>query len=123
MEPRKGGVTDRGGFILNLLLSAVTGFNAVLMYKHAAHGNTGWFILILLIGFLLPGALPFANAMEAWRRGEIHRRWREPVACLIGAVDCWAVLNRWPEGLADLSWVSLYIIVSAMAFLGLTRGG
>ncbi len=123
MEPRKVAGTDRGGFILNLFLAAVTGFNAVLMYKHVVHRNTGWFILILLIGFLLPGALPFANAMEAIRRGELYRRWREPVACLIGAVDSWAVLTRWPEGLEDLSWVSLYIIVSSMAFLGLTRGG
>lgn len=123
MEAKRAAGTDRGGFLLNLFLAAVTGFNAVLLYKHAMHRHTGWFILILLIGFLLPGALPFANAMEAWRRGEIYRRWREPVACLIGAVDCWAVLNRWPEGLEDLSWISLYIIVSAMAFLGLTRGG
>ena len=122
MEQKKGGMLDRGGFILNLFLSAVTGFNTVLLYQHAVHRNSGWFILILFIGFLLPGAMPFANAMEALRRGELHRHWREPVACLIGAVDCWAVLNQWPEGLKDLSWVSVYIIFSAMAFLGLTRG-
>jgi hypothetical protein len=123
MEPKPAMRTDRGRLILNLLLSAVTGFNAVLLYKHAMHRNTWWFILILLIGFLLPGAMPFANAMEAMRRGELFRRWREPVACVIGAVDCWAILNQWPDGLTDLSWVSLYIIASAMAFLGLTRGG
>ncbi len=123
MPAKQGMGGDRGGFILNLFLSAVTGFNLVLLYKHAVQRNTGWFILILLIGFLLPGAMPFANAMDAVRRGEILRHWREPLACLIGAVDCWAVLTRWPEGLEDLSWVSLYIIASAMAFLGLTRSG
>jgi hypothetical protein len=123
MESKAAMRPDRGRLILNLLLSAVTGFNAVLLYQHALHRNTGWFILILLIGFLLPGALPFANAVEAMRRGELFHRWREPVACLIGAVDCWAILKQWPDGLDDLSWVSLYIIASAMAFVGLTRSG
>jgi hypothetical protein len=45
------------------------------------------------------------------------------VAFLIGAADSFAVLARWPEGLEDLSWVSLYIIFSTMAFLGLARSG
>lgn len=114
-------VFDRGGFILGLFLSAVTGFNAVLLYQHAIHRNGGWFILILFLGFLLPGAIPFANFMNSLRAGELHRQWREGVAALIGAGDCWAILSRWPEGLGELSWVSLYIIASAMAFLGLAR--
>ncbi len=121
MEPKRMGMLDRGGFILGLFLSAVTGFNTVLLYSHAVHRNGWWFFLILVLGFLLPGAMPFASVMDSLRAGEAQRRWREAVAALIGAVDCWAVLSRWPEGLEDLSWVSLYIIVSAMAFLGLTR--
>lgn len=121
MESRKLGVFDRGGFLLGLFLSAVTGFNAVLLYHHAVHRNGGWFLLVLLLGFLLPGAIPFASVMDSLRMRELHRRWREVVAFLIGALDCWAILMRWPEGLGDLSWVSLYIITSAMAFLGLAR--
>lgn len=119
----KRGVFDRGGFLLGLFLSAVTGFNAVLLYQHATRGNSWWFVLILLVGFLLPGVIPFASVMDSMWRGELHRRWREAVAAIIGAVDCWAVLTRWPEGLEDLSWVSLYIIASTMAFLGLARSG
>ncbi len=123
MEYGKLGQFNRGGCILGLFLSAVTGFNAVLLYKHATIRQPGWFVLILLVGFLLPGAIPFASVMESLRAGEVHRRWREAVAALIGAIDCIAVLTRWPEGLEDLSWVSLYIIFSTMAFLGLTRSG
>jgi hypothetical protein len=114
---------DRGGYILRLLLSAVTGFNSILLIKHAGQRNGLWFILILLVGFLLPGAIPFSAMMDSLRAGELHRRWREIVAGGIGAVDCWAIIHRWPEGLEDLSWVSLYIIVSGLAFLGLTRSG
>ena len=116
-------IADRGGYILRLLLSAVTGFNSILLVKHALNHNAVWFLLILLAGFLLPGAIPFAGVMDSLRAGELHRRWRELVAGLIGAVDSWAVLHRWPEGLEDLSWVSLYIIVSGLAFFGLTRSG
>ena len=121
MEPGKLGGLDRGGFILGLFLAAITGFNAVLLYQHAVRRNGGWFILVLLLGFLLPGAIPFASLMESLRAGTLRRRWREGVAALIGAVDCWAVLMQWPEGLGDLTWVSLYIIASAMAFVGLAR--
>jgi|SRR3972149_2266535 len=123
MDPGKLVQFSRGGFILGLFLSAVTGFNAILLFKHATLRNPGWFVLILLGGFLLPGAIPFSSLVESLRAGELHRRWREGVAALIGAVDCLAILSRWPEGLEDLSWVSLYIIFSAMAFLGLTRSG
>ena len=121
MEPKKVGMIDRGGFILNLFLSAVTGFNALLLYAHAVQRNGWWFFLLLVLGFLLPGAMPFASVMDSLRAGDARRRWREGVAFVIGAVDSWAVLKQWPEGLDDVSWVSLYIIVSAMAFLGLTR--
>lgn len=123
MHPGKQGQGDRGGFLLSLFLSAVTGFNAVLLVSHALHRNAWWFTLILLVGFLLPGAIPFARLMDSWRAGELKRRWRDLAAGIIGALDSWAVLTRWPEGLDDLSWVSLYIIASAMAFLGLARSG
>ena len=123
MDSGKLGQFSRGGFILGLFLSAVTGFNAILLYKHATFRHPGWFVLILLGGFLLPGAIPFSSMIESLRAGELHRRWREAAAALIGAVDCLAILARWPEGLEDLSWVSLYIIFSTMAFLGLARTG
>jgi hypothetical protein len=122
MSQGYAGKSDRGSFLLSLFLSAVTGFNAVLLYTHAVQRNAGWFVLILLIGFLLPGAIPFARLMESVRAGDWYRHWREPVAFLIGAVDSWAVLRQWPEGLGDLSWVSLYIIASGMAFLAISRG-
>ena len=89
--------------------------------KNAIQHNTWWFALILLFGFLMPGAIPFSGLVEAARTGQVRRGWREAVAVVIGAVDCWAVLMRWPEGLGDLSWVSLYILMSAVAFIGLAR--
>jgi hypothetical protein len=123
MDPGKMVQFNRGGFLLSLFLAAVTGFNAILLYHHGMLRHTGWFFLILLGGILLPGAIPFSSMVESLRAGELHRRWREGVAFLIGAADSFAVLARWPEGLEDLSWVSLYIIFSTMAFLGLARSG
>ena len=123
MDPGRIVQFNRGGFLLGLFLSAVTGFNAILLYHHAMLRHTGWLFFIFLGGVLLPGAIPFSGIMESLRAGEVHRRWREAVAFLIGAADSLAVLTRWPEGLEDLSWVSLYIIFSTMAFLGLARSG
>jgi hypothetical protein len=107
----------RANHLLGLLFCCVTGFNLVLLYRHALAGNWGWFMLILPVCVLFPGIIPYLNLVQAFREGRLKRWWREPVAILIGGIDSIAILSHWPEALIDVSWISTFIIGSAAAFL------
>lgn len=112
---------SRADFLLGLFLSAVTGFNLVLVYKHAIVGDLGWLVAILILGVLIPGAIPFMNFARAARMGIVYSRWRDLVAAGIGAMDSSAILAHWPKALEDLSWVSIFIIGSVLAFILLAQ--
>jgi len=107
----------RADHLLGLLFCGVTGFNLVLLYNHAIKGNWGWFTLILLVCVLFPALVPYFNLNQAFREGRLKRRWQEPFAVAIGAIDSIAILNHWPDALIDVSWVSAFIIGTAAAFL------
>lgn len=112
---------SRADFLLGLFLSAVMGFNLVLVYKHAMAGDLGWFLAILVLGVLIPGTIPFMNFARAAKMGIIHSRWRDLVAAGIGAMDSLAILAHWPKALEHLSWVSIFIIGSVLAFILLAQ--
>lgn len=107
----------RAAHLLGLVFCAVTGFNLILLYRHAIEGNWAWFILILLVCVLFPGLVPYFNLVQALREGHLKRRWQEPFAVIIGAVDSIAILSHWPDALVDVSWVSTFLIGTAAAFL------
>lgn len=111
----------RAEFLLSLLLAAVTGFNLVLLYKNALAGQLGWVILIFVAGVLIPGTIPVKNLVWAIKKGDLPSRWRDLAAAGIGAMDCLAILAHWPEALEDISWVSVFIIGSLLAFFVLTQ--
>lgn len=112
---------SRADFLLGLFLAAVTGFNLVLVYKHAVAGDLGWFLAILVLGVLIPGTIPFMNFARAAKMGVLPSRWRDLVAAGIGAMDSLAILAHWPKALEDLSWVSIFIIGSILAFILLSQ--
>ncbi len=107
----------RAGHLLGLVFCGVTGFNLVLLFNHAVERNWGWFTLILLVCVLFPGLVPYFNLIQAFREGRLGRRWQEPFAVVIGAIDSIAILNHWPDALIDVSWVSAFLIGTAAAFL------
>ncbi len=107
----------RGDHLLGLVFCAVTGFNLVLLYNHAVEGHWGWLTLILFVCVLFPGLVPYFNLIEAFREGRLKRRWQEPFAMIIGAIDSIAILSHWPDALIDVSWVSAFIIGTSAAFL------
>lgn len=114
---------SRADFLFGLGLAAVTGFNLVLAYQNALHGRPGWFVLVLVVGVLIPGTIPFLNLLEAIRAGRFASRWRDVVAGGIGATDAAAILAHWPEAIEDVSWVSMFILGSLLAFIILTQTG
>ncbi len=107
----------RADHLLGLVFCGVTGFNLVLLFNHAVERNWGWFTLILLVCVLFPGLVPYFNLIQAFREGRLGRRWQEPFAVVIGAIDSIAILNHWPDALIDVSWVSAFLIGTAAAFL------
>ena len=107
----------RANHLLGLVFCGVTGFNLVLLYNHAVERNWGWFTLILLVCVLFPGLVPYFNLIHAFREGHLRRRWQEPFAVIIGAIDSIAILNHFPDALIDVSWVSAFLIGTAAAFL------
>ena len=107
----------RADHLLGLLFCGVTGFNLVLLYNHAIERNWGWFTLILLVCVLFPALVPYFNLIQAFQEGHLKKRWQEPFAMVIGAIDSIAILNHWPDALIDVSWVSAFIIGTAAAFL------
>ena len=106
----------RANHLLGLFFCCVTGFNLVLLYPHALEGNWGWFALISLVCVLCPGIIPYLNVIQAFREGRLKRSWREASAMVIGAIDSAAILNRWPEALIDVSWISTFLIGGVAAF-------
>ncbi len=106
----------RADHLLGLVFCAVTGFNLVLLYNHAVEGHWGWFTLILLVCVVFPGLVPYFNLIQAFREGRLRRRWQEPFATIIGAIDSVAILSHWPDALIDVSWVSAFLIGTAAAF-------
>lgn len=111
----------RADHLVGLVFCSVTGFNLVLLYNHAIHGNWGWFTLILLVCVFFPGLVPYFNLVQALRGGRLRRRWQEPLGLVIGAIDSIAILSHWPDALIDLSWVSAFIIGTAAAFFLLVQ--
>jgi len=111
----------RAEFLLGLLLAAVTGFNLILLYKNVLAGQLGWVILIFVVGVLIPGTIPVMNVVWALKKGDLPSRWRDLAAAGIGAMDSLAILAHWPEALEDISWVSVFIIGSLLAFFVLTQ--
>ena len=107
----------RADHLLGLVFCSVTGFNLVLLYEHAIVRNWGWFTLILVVCVLFPGVVPYFNLIQAFREGRLKRRWQEPFAVIIGAIDSIAILSHWPDALIDVSWVSAFLIGTAAAFL------
>lgn len=107
----------RANHLLGLVFCGVTGFNLVLLFNHAIEGNWGWFTLILLVCVLFPGLIPYFNLIQAFREGRLRKRWQEPFAALIGAIDSIAILNHFPDAIIDVSWVSAFLIGTAAAFL------
>ncbi len=107
----------RADHLLGLVFCGVTGFNLVLLYNHAVEANWGWFTLVLLVCVLFPGVVPYFNLIRAFREGHLMRRWQEPFAVVIGAIDSIAILSHWPDALIDVSWVSAFLIGTAAAFL------
>jgi len=107
----------RADHLLGLVFCGVTGFNLVLLFNHAVERNWGWLTLILLVCVLFPGLVPYFNLIQAFREGRLGRRWQEPFAVIIGAVDSIAILSHWPDALIDVSWVSVFLIGTAAAFL------
>ncbi len=106
----------RADHLLGLVFCGVTGFNLVLLFNHGVERNWGWFTLILLVCVLFPGLVPYFNLIQAFREGHLRRRWQEPFAVIIGAIDSMAILNHWPDALIDVSWVSAFLIGTATAF-------
>lgn len=111
----------RADHLLGLVFCSVTGFNLVLLYRHATEGNWGWFTLIFFVCVLFPALVPYFNLIRAFREGGLKRRWQEPFAMAIGALDSIAILSHWPDALIDVSWVSAFIIGTAAAFLLVVR--
>lgn len=107
----------RADHLLGLLFCSVTGFNLVLLYNHAVERNWGWFTIILLVCVLLPALVPYFNLIQAFQEGRLKKRWQEPFAVVIGAIDSIAILNHWPDALIDVSWVSAFIVGTSAAFL------
>ena len=107
----------RADHLLGLVFCGITGFNLVLLYNHAVEANWGWFALILLVCVLFPGVVPYFNLIRAFREGRLKRRWQEPFAVAIGAIDSIAILSHWPDALIDVSWVSAFLIGTSAAFL------
>jgi hypothetical protein len=107
----------RADRLLALVFCGVTGFNAVLLYHHAVEGTWGWLIILLVVGVVFPGLIPYAHVIQALRRGRLRERWREAAAASIGAIDSMAILTHWPDALIDVSWVSAFIIGTLAAFV------
>lgn len=108
---------DRPQFLIRLFLTAVTGFNVVLVVTQALTGSWGWVITLGIVGVLVPGTIPFLRLMQRYKEGIVPLSWRELLAFVIGAVDAAAVITRWSDGLEVVSWVSVFLISSLLAFL------
>lgn len=108
---------DRPQFLIRLFLTAVTGFNVVLVVTQALAGSWGWVITLGIVGVLVPGTIPFLRLMQRYKEGIVPLSWRELLAFVIGAVDAAAVITRWSDGLEVVSWVSVFLISSLLAFL------
>lgn len=108
---------DRPQFLLRLFLTAVTGFNVVLAAGQAMRGNWGWVLLLLVVGVLIPGTIPFLRLIQPQKGGIVALSWRDVLAFGIGAVDALAIITRWSDGLQIVSWVSVFLISSFLVFL------
>lgn len=108
---------DRPQFLIRLFLTAVTGFNIVLVSAQVAAGNWGWVLTLAVVGVLVPGVIPFLRFMQRYKERIIPLSWRELLAFAIGVVDAAAIITRWGEGLEVTSWVSVFLISSLLAFL------
>ncbi|MFQ5848515.1 MAG: hypothetical protein ACE5IQ_12700 [Candidatus Methylomirabilales bacterium] len=108
---------DRPQFLLRLFLTAVTGFNIILTSAQVLEGNWGWVITLGVVGVLVPGTVPFLRVIQGYKEGRVPLSWRELLAFGIGAVDAVAIITRWSDGLEVVSWVSVFLISSFLAFL------
>ena len=108
---------DRPQFLFRLFLTAVTGFNFILVFAQAFEGNWGWAITLGVVGVLVPGTIPFLRLIQGFKEGIVPLSWRELLAFGIGAVDAVAIINRWSGGLEVTSWVSIFLISSFLALL------
>jgi len=113
--------TERADFLVGLVLAGVVGFNLTLATANLIHGQPGWGVILLVFGVLIPGVIPLLNIVQAFKEGDLSSRWRDPVAALIGALNCLAILAHWPGGLKDLSWVTIFIILNVLAFILISR--
>ena len=108
---------DRPQFLLRLFLTAVTGFNLVLVFAQLYEANWIWVITLGVVGLAVPGMIPFLRLIQTYKEGRIPLSWRELFAFGIGAVDAFAIITRWSDGLEITSWVSVFLISSFLAFL------
>jgi hypothetical protein len=108
---------DRPQFLLRLFLTAVTGFNVILASAQAMRGNWGWALLLLVVGVAIPGMVPFLRLIQTHKGGMVALSWRDVLAFGIGAVDAFAIITRWSDGLQITSWVSVFLISSLLVFL------
>ncbi|MBI3990348.1 MAG: hypothetical protein HY347_12125 [candidate division NC10 bacterium] len=112
---------ERADFLVGLVLAGVVGFNLTLAYANLAHGRLGWGLVLFVFGVLIPGAILFLNVVDAFKKGDLSSRWRDLVAAGIGALNCLAILAHWSDGLRDLSWVTIFIILNVLAFILMSR--
>ena len=68
---------DRPQFLLRLFLTAVTGFNVVLASGQAMKGNWGWVLLLVVVGVVIPGTVPFLRLIQTHKGGIVALSWRE----------------------------------------------
>jgi len=108
---------DRPQFLLRLFLTAVTGFNVVLASAQAMKGNWGWVLVLVVVGVVIPGTVPFLRLIHTRTGGMVALSWRDVLAFGIGAVDAIAIITRWSDGLQITSWVSVFLISSFLVFL------
>ncbi len=108
---------DRPQFLLRLFLTAVTGFNVVLVSAQALEGSWAWSVTLGVVGVLVPGTVPFLRLIQSYKEGMVPLSWRELCAFGVGAVDAVAIITRWSDGLEVTSWVSVFLISSFLAFL------
>lgn len=108
---------DRPQFLLRLFLTAVTGFNVVLASGQAMKGNWGWVLVLVVVGVVIPGTVPFLRLIQPHKGGMVALSWRDVLAFGIGAVDALAIITRWSDGLEITSWVSVFLISSLLVFL------